>query len=102
MAEATKTETEDLQAQLKLLGDDVAGLKDILRDLAKNSAQQVSADAKARADEAQKYLLDLADKTKGAAKSEIDSLEKTIANKPLQATFIALLAGLLIGRLTRR
>lgn len=104
MATAAKTtpKPEDIEAQVAQVREDIAKLTQLLGQL-----------AGAKADEAKGLALDEAEaligraRTKAAdAKHRVEdtagSIEHYIEEKPMQSAMIALLAGVVIGLMTRR
>lgn len=97
MAESDKPDVEDLKAQFRQLADDVAKLSEILQGLAHGAAEDARESARAYAGEAR----DMAGRMSDTAGAELEALERMIARKPLQSAALALVAGLVVGRLWR-
>ena len=79
---------EDIEHQIKTIRDDISTLTGLLKDLAESKVGEAR---KAAADEAT-----------AKAKQAAGSIEDYISEKPVQATLIALLIGILLGSFSRR
>ncbi len=101
-AKKAATTPEDIEAQVAQIREDIAKLTALLgdlagtkageaRDLAREEAEALIGRAKAGAGEARRRV-------EGAA----GSIEHYIEEKPVQSAMIALLAGVVLGLLTRR
>ena len=93
---------EDIEHQIKTIRDDISTLTGLLKDLAESKVGEAR---KAATDEAEDLLnrsRAAADEATAKAKQAAGSIEDYISEKPVQATLIALLVGILLGSFTRR
>ena len=93
---------EDIEQQIRTIRDDISTLTGLLKDLAGAKAGEAR---KAAADEAEDLLnrsRAAADEATARAKQAAGSIEGYISEKPIQATMIALLVGILLGSFSRR
>lgn len=93
---------EDIEAQVAQIREDIAQLTTLLGSLAGAKADEV----RGRAAEEVEALVGRARQRAGDAKHRVEdaagSIERYIEDKPMQSAMMALLAGLVIGLLTRR
>lgn len=87
---------------MKALGSDIAELTGLLQKLAGNTASDLLETAETKARTAAGRAGDLVGQAEERARAEVGSLERHIAEKPLQSALIALLIGLVFGAMSRR
>jgi ElaB/YqjD/DUF883 family membrane-anchored ribosome-binding protein len=92
---AEKTEAGEIQAQIRTLGDEIARLAALVKDLAQSRAGTLGDELAAASQE-------IGEKARAAMRDEVAAIEKQIVEKPLQSTLIALVAGLVLGAILRR
>jgi ElaB/YqjD/DUF883 family membrane-anchored ribosome-binding protein len=104
MATTAKTaaKPEDIEAQVAQIRDDIATLTRLLGELAGTKVDEAKGfamhEAEAVIGTARKKAHEARERVQGAA----GSIEAYIEEKPMQSAMIALVAGLLIGLLSRR
>jgi ElaB/YqjD/DUF883 family membrane-anchored ribosome-binding protein len=93
---------EDIEAQVAQIREDVARLTQLLGEAVGAKAE----DAKGRVSEEAEALIGLARKRAHDARHRVEDaatgIEQYIEEKPVQSAMMALLAGIVIGLLTRR
>ena len=104
MATSTRssTKTEDVEAQIKTIRDDVATLTSLLKDLAEDRLEGAKNAVHEDADELLRKSRDATRQAGQSARQATSSMEQYITEKPVQSTLIALLVGIVIGSLSRR
>lgn len=102
MADTPKTDTSDLQAQMKVLGDDIARLTEIVRALAKDAAGDMRSKMSEKAGAFAEAGQGMAERAAEKAKDEFQAIEKHITDKPVQSALIAFLIGMVLGSMNRR
>ena len=94
--------TEDIEAQISTIRSDISTLTGLLKELASQKVEDVRKTAQNEADDLLKRSRETADEATAKAKAAAGSVESYITEKPVQATLIALLVGILFGSFTRR
>ncbi len=98
----TSPETEDLQAQIHSLKEDVANLTGMLRDMGERKVSAARESAVSRAQDALETSTQVLKEGREKAGRQAETLEAHITEKPLQATAIALGLGVALGWLSSR
>ena len=93
---------EDIDAQVAQIREDVAQLTKLLGDLAGTKVEAAKARAAGEAEALMGRAKARAEDARHRVEDAAGGLERYIEEKPLQSAMIALLAGLVIGILTRR
>ncbi len=108
MTTATKTATkkgtdaEDVEAQVRVLKEDVATLTQLLKEIGETKTAEARDAAMARAQEVIDGSARAVHAARAHALETTQSIESRIAEKPLQSTMIALGIGVALGWLSRR
>lgn len=102
MASGSSKQAQAVQDEVKEVTDEVAALADLLKDLAASTGEDLRGAASEKLQEIARRSQALADKARSRTETEIASLERKIAEKPLQSALIAFVIGLLLGAVTRR
>jgi ElaB/YqjD/DUF883 family membrane-anchored ribosome-binding protein len=92
----------ELQEQLKAIRADVATLAELLKGAAHSKAAEAGKVLREQADDLVRRGNEMTADATQHARSTVTSIEKQIAEKPVQSALIALLAGIVIGALGRR
>lgn len=92
----------DIENQIKTIRDDISTLTGLLKDLAEAKVGDAQKTAMDEAEDLLKRTRAATDDATAKAKQAAGSVEDYIADKPVQATLIALLIGILVGSLSRR
>lgn len=92
----------DIEQQIKTIRDDITTLTGLLKDLAESKVEETRKAASKEAEDLLGRSRAAADEAATKAKQAAGSIEDYISEKPVQATLIALLVGLLLGSMSRR
>jgi ElaB/YqjD/DUF883 family membrane-anchored ribosome-binding protein len=94
--------SEDIEAQVAQIREDIAKLTQLLGEVVGAKAEE----AKGRASEGAEALIGRAKKRADDARHRVEDaatgIEQYIEERPIQSAMMALLAGIVIGLLTRR
>lgn len=100
---AAGTEDADtLQAQIRALGEEVRKLTAMLAETGEAGAAELRAALSGKAEEWAGLADDIAHRAGKRARSDMEAIERHIAERPLQSALIALILGLMLGALMRR
>jgi ElaB/YqjD/DUF883 family membrane-anchored ribosome-binding protein len=93
--------TQDFTADLAALRDDVAKLSLSLSDFIRSQTAATANTVVDAVDNARQRISDTASKTQDRVAGASSDLEATIERNPLAAVLVALVAGILVGLLSR-
>ena len=92
----------DIEQQLKIIRDDVSKLAKLVTELGEEKLSEKTRTARAEVEGLLNRSRKLADDTTDKARKTVGTVEDYISEKPVQATIIALIVGMLIGSFSRR
>lgn len=93
---------DDIEAQIRTIREDVTKLTGLIMQLGEEKVAGARGKARSEAEEMLGRARKSADEAAGQAREKIASIEHYIVEKPVQSAFIALLAGIFIGSMSRR
>lgn len=92
----------DIEDQIKAIRDDVVGLGALLKTIASEKVAQAGDAAQGEAEDIMRKARQATEDAAQRAKNAAATLEDHITEKPIQAAFIALIIGFVLGSLGRR
>jgi ElaB/YqjD/DUF883 family membrane-anchored ribosome-binding protein len=98
----TAQNTEELQAQIETLKDDLAAISKTLSDLVRSGVREGRSRAERKANEYKQQGKEQADAAIAEARAYGDALEGRIVDNPFAAVLVALGLGFLVGLMSRR
>ncbi len=98
----TAQNSEELQAQIEALKDDLSSISKTLSDLVRSGVREGRSRVERKANEYKQQGLDQADAALEGARAYGEALEGKIVQNPLAAVLVALGLGFLVGLMSRR
>ena len=99
---AASGNTEELQAQIETLKEDLAAIGATLAELVKSGAREGRSKVEQAADDYRRKGAEQADEALKEARAYGEALEEKIVQNPFAAVLVALGLGFLAGLITRR
>lgn len=104
MVQSSKTEPkiEDIEAQMKVIREDIAELSNLMKQAGEEKLSKLSASARVEAEKLVGESKKKIEEIEARVKQKTSSIEDYVSEKPVQSAFVALLIGLFIGSISRR